>query len=330
MTTNSVPEEEKMKRSEPGHQAHHHTGNQKALFLSFLLITLFMIVEFAGGLISHSLALLSDAGHMLSDSISLGLSFAALVAGLRLPANNRKTFGYRRFEILSALFNGVLLLVISAVILIEAIRRFSSPVQVAGTEMLVIAALGLIINLVVAWILGRGESKQNLNVRSAWLHVIGDLLGSVGAISAALMINLTGWQPADPIASILVSLIILRSGWQVSKSAINILMEGKPDELDVDEIREKIRAVHGVTNLHDLHIWTITSGFLSLSCHLKVADGVNRDEVLRQVEHILEPYQLEHSTIQIEGAAYSDCHSDCAHAARKPGKPDLKSTDPSL
>jgi cobalt-zinc-cadmium efflux system protein len=319
----------KKERSEPVHP-HQHTGNQKALFLSFLLITLFMIVEFAGGLISHSLALLSDAGHMLSDSISLGLSFAALFAGSRLPANNRKTFGYRRFEILSALFNGVLLLVISAVILIEAIRRFSTPVQVAGTEMLAIAALGLVVNLVVAWILGGGESKQNLNVRSALLHVIGDLLGSVGAISAAIVINLTGWQPADPIASILVSLIILRSGWQVSKSAVNILMEGKPEELDVDEIREKIRAVDGVTDLHDLHIWTITSGFLSLSCHLKVTDGVNRDEVLRQAEHILEPYHLEHSTIQIEGVAYSDCHSDCAHAVRKSRKPGLKISGPSL
>lgn len=303
--------------SAPAHPAHHHTGNQKALLLSFVLITVFMIVEFAGGLISHSLALLSDAGHMLSDSISLGLSFAALVAGSRLPADNRKTFGYRRFEILSALFNGVLLLVISAVILIEAIRRFSSPVQVAGTEMLVIAVIGLVINLIVAWILGHGESKQNLNVRSALLHVIGDLLGSVGAISAAIVINLTGWQPADPIASVLVSLIILRSGWQISRSAINILMEGKPEELDVDEIGKKIRAVRGVTNLHDLHIWTITSGFFSLSCHLKVADEVNRDEVLRQVEHILEPYHLEHSTIQIEGAAYADCHSDCARAMQK-------------
>jgi cation diffusion facilitator family transporter len=310
MGTNGYPG--KLKRSGHEHQAHSHTENQKALFFSFLLITCFMIVEFIGGLLSHSLALLSDAGHMLSDSISLGLSFIALVAGSRLPANSRKTFGYRRSEILSALFNGVMLLVISIVILIEAVRRFSSPVKVAGTEMLVIAVIGLLINLVVAWILGSGESKKNLNVRSAWLHVIGDLLGSIGAITAAVVINLTGWQSADPIASILVSLIILRSGWQVSKSAINILMEGKPDELDVDEVREKICAVQGVTDLHDLHIWTITSGFLSLSCHLKVADGVDRDQVLRQTERILEPYHLEHSTVQIEGLTYSDCHSDCA------------------
>ncbi|TGA98185.1 cation transporter [Sporolactobacillus shoreae] len=292
---------------------HGHSANQGALFASFFLITCFMIVEFIGGLYSHSLALLSDAGHMLSDSISLGLSFTALMVGARVPANNKKTFGYRRFEILSALFNGVLLLAISVWITIEALLRLSRPVEVASTEMLVIASIGMLVNLAVAWILMRGEAKENLNVRSALIHVLGDLLGSVGAIAAAVIIGLTGWQFADPIASIIVSLIILKSGWQVARESVNILMESKPDYLNLDEIRLEVCTIKGVVDLHDLHVWTITSGFHSLSCHLKVAEEADRDDILRKVEQILEKYKLEHSTIQIEGAHYADCHSDCAH-----------------
>ncbi|WP_420852753.1 cation diffusion facilitator family transporter [Sporolactobacillus pectinivorans] len=293
--------------------AHGHSANRNALLVSFLMITGFMVVEFIGGLFSHSLALLSDAGHMLSDSISLGLSFTALLVGAKVAANNKKTFGYRRFEILSALFNGVLLLAISSWIVVEAVLRFSRPVEVASTEMLIIAVIGLFVNLAVAGILMKGEAKENLNVHSAFIHVIGDLLGSVGAIAAAVVIALTGWQLADPIASIIVSLIILKSGWQVARESVNILMESKPDNLNLDEIRLAVSGIDGVASLHDLHVWTITSGFLSLSCHLKVTEGADRDEVLRNVERILGNYNLEHSTIQIEGINYADCHSDCAH-----------------
>ncbi|MCI1856958.1 MAG: cation diffusion facilitator family transporter [Sporolactobacillus sp.] len=299
-----------------GHH-HRHTSNQQALLIGFLLIGGFMIVELIGGLFSHSLALLSDAGHMLSDSISLGLSLIATIVGAHVTANGQKTFGYRRFEILAALFNGVLLLSVSALIVIEAVSRLIKPIHVASTEMMIIAVIGLLVNVVVAWVLSRGESKENLNVKSAFLHVIGDMLGSLGAIAAAVLIGWFGWLIADPIASILVSLIILKSGWQVTRAAVNILMESKPDQLDLDEVRSKICAVDGVTGIHDLHVWTITSGFFSLSCHLTVATGVDRDAILHRVEELLEPYRLEHSTIQIEGSAFSGCRSDCDHEKQR-------------
>ncbi|RYL94826.1 cation transporter [Sporolactobacillus sp. THM7-4] len=292
---------------------HDHSAGMKALFFSFLLITGFMIVETAGGILSHSLALLSDAGHMLGDSISLGLSLVALVVGAKVPANNRKTFGYRRFEILAALFNGVLLLGISIAIIIEAISRFAHPVAVASSEMMVIAVMGLVINLIAAWLLNRSHSGENLNVKSAMMHVLGDLLGSVGAIAASGLISLFGWQMADPMASVVVSLIIFRSGWSVAKESIDILMESRPGDLNISEIHDRISAVEGVKGIHDLHIWTITSGFLSLSCHLTVDDSVERDMVLKKAEQILSEYKLDHSTIQIEGCSYAYCHSDCTH-----------------
>lgn len=295
------------------HAHHPNSANQKALFISFLIITGFLFVEAIGGWMSHSLALLSDAGHMLSDAVSLGLSFIAILVGTKVSVNNRKTFGYKRFEILAALFNGVLLLIISVWIIIEAISRITAPVSVASGEMLVIAAIGLIVNIVVAWILMHGEKEENLNVKSAFLHVIGDLLGSVGAIVASLLILFFGWKIADPIASMVVSVIIFKSGWGVTKASINILMEAKPDNLDLDEIRNRIKQLDGIHGIHDLHVWTITSGFLSLSCHLTVDDHVNRDEMLREVEEVLSDYHLEHSTIQIESMHFSNCRSDCAH-----------------
>ncbi|MFX3617248.1 MAG: cation diffusion facilitator family transporter [Sporolactobacillus sp.] len=295
---------------------HHHHGentNRKALLVSFILISLFMLVEGAGGMLAHSLTLLSDAGHMLSDSISLGLSLTALIVGAKIPANNSKTFGYRRFEILAALFNGVLLLVISIWIIIEAISRFSHPAGVASLEMLGIAIIGLLVNVIVAAILMRGESADNLNVKSALIHVLGDLLGSIGAIVAALLIYFFGWQLADPAASILVSLVILHSGWQVTRESIDILMESRPGELDLEEVRSKLSQIDGVLSLHDLHIWTITSGFLSLSCHMTVNEQVNRDQILHAAESVLAGYHLEHSTIQLEGRNFEGCHADCAH-----------------
>ncbi|CAM3163518.1 cation diffusion facilitator family transporter [Sporolactobacillus spathodeae] len=287
-----------------------------ALLFSFFLITGFMIVEFVGGLLTHSLTLLSDSGHMLSDSISLGLSFVAMAVGARVPANSIKTFGYRRFEILAALFNGVLLLVISAWIVIEALLRLRHPAPIMGSEMLLIAVIGFIVNLIVAAILMRGESKKNLNIRSALLHVLGDLLGSAGAIAAALIIIATGWQYADPAASILVSLLIFRSGWQIVSESINILMESRPSELNVDEIRGALANLSGVVSVHDLHIWTITSGFFSLSCHLTVTDHINRDELLYQAEELLGDYNLQHATIQMEGQNFAGCRSDCTHEKR--------------
>ncbi|MCO7126775.1 cation diffusion facilitator family transporter [Sporolactobacillus shoreicorticis] len=292
---------------------HHHTTNQNALLISFLIIFVFMIVEAVGGYLSGSLALISDAGHMLSDAVSLGMSFTAILIGNRASANNRKTFGYKRFEILAALFNGVLLFLISIWIIIEAIARIAQPVTIASGEMMIIAFIGLIVNVIVAKILMQGEKNDNLNVRSAFLHVLGDLLGSVGAIAASALIMFFGWGIADPIASMIVSVIILKSGWSVTRDSINVLMEAKPDNLDLDEIRNRMTTLKGVNGIHDLHIWTITSGFFSLSCHLTVEEGINHDEILRQVEQLLAGYHLDHSTIQIESVKFQGCHSDCSH-----------------
>src|SRR4051795_10610584 len=208
-----------------GHNhSHGHSANKKALFLSFLLITAFMVVEVIGGLLTNSLALLADAGHMLSDAAALGLSFFALKLGER-KASQVKTFGYKRFEIIAAALNGLTLIIISLYIFYEAFQRFFDPPEVQSTGMLMISVTGLLVNIIAAWILMKGDKDENLNVRSAFLHVLGDMLGSVGAIVAALMIMFFGWGIADPIASVIVAVLILISGSRVTKDSFHILME---------------------------------------------------------------------------------------------------------
>ena len=289
-----------------GHNRNYE-ANKKALLLSFILIAGFMVVEFVGGFLTNSLALISDATHMLSDAAALGLSFSALVFGAK-AATESKTYGYKRFEILAALLNGVMLVVLSVFISIEAIERISVPPQVAGDGMMVIAVIGLIINIIVAWILHRqGSSRENLNVRSAFLHVVGDLLGSVGAILAALLIILFKWNIADPIASMLVAILILVSGWRVVKEAINILMEAKPANIDSEKVIKTLEAVENVKDVHDLHIWMITSDFLSMTVHLQVEIGADRDEILEEAKMALrDKFNIKHVTIQIEGHACID------------------------
>ncbi|MFZ3579565.1 cation diffusion facilitator family transporter [Virgibacillus sp. DJP39] len=284
-----------------GHD-HSHGANKKALLISFILTTLFMIVEAVGGFLTNSLALLSDAGHMLSDSISLGVGLFAFVLGERV-ANYSKTYGYKRFEILAALFNGVTLTLISLYILYEAYHRFMDPPEVASTGMLIIAITGLIVNLFVAWILLRGDTKDNLNLRAAFLHVLGDLLGSVGAIIAALLIIFfdLGW--ADPLASVIVAVLVLISGWRVTKDAVHVLMEGTPRNVDLNDIINTMEDVPGIISIHDLHVWCITSGQNALSCHAVVEDGVSIGEsqkLLRSLEHKLEHKGIGHVTIQLE------------------------------
>lgn len=219
-----------------GH-SHIHTNNKKVLLIAFVLITMFMVVEVIGGLLTNSLALLADAGHMLSDAVALGLALAAFKYGER-AASNSKTYGYKRFEILAAFINGLTLIGISGYIIYEAITRFADPPEVASVGMLVVAVCGLLINMIVAWILMRGSDvKGNLNMRGAFLHVLGDLLGSVGAIAAGLLMLFFGWSIADPIASLLVAALILVSGFRVTRDSVHVLMEGKPASVDVDEVK---------------------------------------------------------------------------------------------
>jgi cobalt-zinc-cadmium efflux system protein len=289
-----------------GHDhTHHHDdireGNKKGLTIALLITTGIMVLEFFGGLITNSLALLSDSGHMLSDASSLALSLVAFWFAARPPSRN-KTYGFYRFEILAALFNGVTLFVIAGFIVWEAYERMINPPTVASGSMMIIASIGLIANLLSAWALMRkGDVKDNVNLRSAYLHVIGDALGSVGAIIAGLFMLLFSWYIADPIISVIVALLILKSAWGIIKHTIHILMEGTPVTVNAKDVENSLLQINGVRDIHDLHIWTITSGLDSLSCHILIEDDKDEQDVLQQAISIIEDtFKIEHTTIQIE------------------------------
>ncbi|NOU98028.1 cation diffusion facilitator family transporter [Paenibacillus sp. LMG 31456] len=290
-----------------GHgQGHHHQpssseGNRKGLTIALIITASIMLLEFFGGIATNSLALLSDSGHMLSDTASLLLSLIAISFAIR-PASSNKTFGYLRFEILAALFNGVTLFVVAIFILWEAYHRFLQPPVVASGSMMLIAAVGLLANLASAWSLMRkGDVKNNLNLRSAFLHIISDALGSIGAIIAGLFMLLFSWYIADPIISVIVSLLILKSAWGVIKHTVHILMEGTPASMNRDDVRKALEGIEGVIDVHDLHIWTITSGLDSLSCHLLIEDDQDNQSILQQaIRQLEEQFHIQHSTIQIE------------------------------
>ncbi|MCM3164320.1 MULTISPECIES: cation diffusion facilitator family transporter [Bacillaceae] len=292
------------------HGHHHHTSNKTALKWSFLIITTYMIVEVIGGIMTNSLALLSDAGHMLSDAAALGLSFLAITFGEK-GASLSKTFGYKRFEILAAFINGITLLLISLYIFWEAYQRILNPPEVVSMGMLIVSSIGLVVNIVAAFILMKGDKDENLNVRSAFLHVLGDMLGSVGAIVAALLIMFFGWNLADPIASIIVAVLIIISGWRVTKDAFHILMEGVPANINVDKVKDTLLKMEEVNDIHDLHIWSITSDFPTLSCHLVVGPGISHQELLVKAKQILhDQFHLHHTTIQIDVEGYQCSEGD--------------------
>lgn len=286
---------------------HAHGENKKVLLISFLVITIYMIVEAVGGYITNSLALLSDAGHMLSDAVSLGIALLAFTFSEK-AANASKTYGYKRFEVLAAVLNGVTLILIAFFIFYEAIERFTNPPEVATTGMLVISSIGLTVNILVAWIMMRGsDTKENLNMRGAFLHVISDMLGSIGAIIAALLIMFLGWGWADPLASVIVAALVLRSGYYVTKASLHVLMEGTPQNVSVNDIVHTIEQTKGIIDVHDLHIWSITSGLNALSCHV-VVEGqmtiVEGEKLLRKMEHDLEHKNIQHVTIQLESTRH--------------------------
>lgn len=292
-----------------GH-SHSHTNNKKALFWSFLLIASFMVVEVIGGFLTNSLALLSDAGHMLSDAAALGLSLFAMKLGER-KATHSKTFGYKRFEIIAAALNGLTLILISIYIFYEAYHRLLNPPEVQSMGMLTISVIGLIVNIIAAWILMRGDKDENLNVRSAFLHVLGDMLGSVGAITAALLIYFFGWGLADPVASIAVAVLIIISGWRVTKESFHVLMEGTPAQIKVNDVKDALMKIPNVTDVHDIHVWSITSGVAMLSGHIAVTGEGLHDRVLHQAQELLhDDFGIEHSTLQVEGEE-NGC--PCAH-----------------
>lgn len=282
---------------------HSHSRNKKTLLVAFLIITSYMVVEAVGGYLTNSLALLADAGHMLSDSISLGVGYLAFSIGEK-AADQMKTYGYKRFEILAAVFNGVTLVLISFYIFYEAYHRFSDPPEIATSGMLAIAVIGLLVNILVAWILMRGgDTKENLNLRAAFLHVLSDLLGSVGAITAALLIIFFGWAWADPLASVVVAILVLISGWRVTKEGVHVLMEGTPKNVDLEQVAQTIEALPGVKSIHDLHVWSITSGKNAMSGHVVVKEHISfkdSQQVLRDIEHALLELKIGHVTVQLE------------------------------
>mgnify|MGYP001056006413 CR=1 FL=1 len=290
------------------HGHHHHgSSNKTALKWSFFLIISYMIIEVIGGILTNSLALLSDAGHMLSDAAALGLSYVAMTLGQK-AASSRKTFGYKRFEILAAFINGLTLIVISLYIFFEAYQRITNPPEVVSSGMLVISIIGLVVNIAAAFILMRGDKDENLNVRSAFLHVLGDMLGSFGAIVAALLIMFFGWNLADPIASIIVALLITVSGYRVTRDSFHILMEGTPLNLDVQQVKEKLLALSEVKGVHDLHAWSITSDFPALSCHLVVGQDQDDQAILSKAKKLLhDEFELHHVTIQIDKEGTVEC-----------------------
>jgi len=282
---------------------HNHVNSGRKLFVSIGLTSLVFFVEFAGGLWTGSLALVSDSAHVFFDIFALGLSYLAIRVATR-PADDRYTYGYHRMQVLAALANGATLLVISFEILREAINRFQNPEPVVAGPMLVIAVIGLVVNVVVALIL-REHDHDDLNTRAAFLHVLGDALASVGVIVAGIAILFTGQQWIDPLVSVLISLLILFSSGRLLKETVHILAEGMPEGMTASGVGETMKAVSGVAEVHDLHIWTVSPGFIALSAHV-----ILEDQNLSQTGRIMEEmknklsslYEIDHTTIQFECA----------------------------
>ena len=276
-------------------------GNLKRVLIALVLTGTFMIVEVIGGILSGSLALLADAGHMLTDTMALALAAAAFHVSKRPPGGNL-TYGYQRFQILAAFVNGLSLLLIVGWILFEAVQRFITPRDILGETMLLVAAAGLVVNIISFAVLHSGD-QENLNIRGAALHVAGDLLGSVAAIVAAIVIIYTGWTLIDPILSVAVAALILRSAWSLVKRSGHVLLEGAPDWLDVGAMQERIVAnVPGVIEIHHVHGWGLTPQQLMLTMHVTLGEDVpSQSGVVRGVKAFLQQeYGIGHSTIEVE------------------------------
>ena len=313
-----------------GHQhGHHHAGphdhdhahgraarSRRRLSLVLVLTALYMLAEAAGGWWTGSLALLADAGHMLTDAAALALALLAVWFGSR-PATPSKTYGFYRLEILAAFVNGVSLVVLSLFIFYEAYERWFEPQAVRSGAMIAVASGGLLVNLTCAWLL-HGDHHDDLNVRGAWLHVLGDALGSVGAIAAGVLMKFFGWYAADPAVSVAIALLIIYSSWNLIREATNILLEGTPAHISLAAVEEAIRQTEGVEGVHDLHVWTITAGREALSAHVMHAPAVSQSALLRELRAKLqEQFGLAHLTIQMETGDHEDetfhfCHAGTA------------------
>ncbi|AZD50779.1 cation diffusion facilitator family transporter [Pseudomonas chlororaphis] len=281
-------------------------GHERTLWMALGLTGSFMIAEVIGAFITGSLALLSDAAHMMTDALALAISLVAIQVGKR-AADRKRTFGYARFEILAAAFNAILLFVVAFYILFEAWQRLSAPAEIQSTGMLVIAVLGLIVNLISMRLLA-SASAESLNVKGAYLEVWSDMLGSIGVIVAALVIMYTGWGWVDSLVAAAIGFWVLPRTWTLLRESMNVLLQGVPDGIDIDEVEQGIRAIDGVTEVHDLHLWALTSGKNVMSTHL-VADLGRRSEqqILAEVTELMhERFDISHVTVQVEQAGFHE------------------------
>jgi cobalt-zinc-cadmium efflux system protein len=283
------------------HVKGHRNGHARQPLKTALLITsIFLIAEFIGALYTNSLALLADSGHMLTDVAALSLSFFAIRFSSR-RATPRMTYGFYRVEILAALLNGVFLILVALYIFYEAYHRFMDPPSIKADWMLIVAIVGLLANVASAWVLF-GQHRESLNVRGAFFHVLTDAIGSVGAVFASIAIIVGGYAMADPLISIVVAVLIMWSSWVLIRDAVDILLEGTPAHINIVNLREQLGNVEGVGSIHDLHVWTLTSGVLAMSCHVVAeSDHFNRTELLTRVNGVArQRFRIDHTTIQIE------------------------------
>lgn len=289
---------------------HDHAGrraaSERSLRLALALTGTFLVAEVIGGIVTGSLALISDAAHMLTDTIGLAIALAAIKIAAR-PADSRRTFGYQRFEILAAAFNAILLFAVAGYILYEGVKRFFEPPQVQTFGMLVIATLGLAVNLVAMRLLNAGKDSS-LNVKGAYLEVWSDLLGSLGVIGAAIAMWLTGWIWIDALVAIGIGLWVMPRTWMLLKETTNVLLEGVPDGIDLEAVAQALKSVTGVRDIHDLHVWALTSDSPSLSAHLIATDAANGRSIREEAAAMLQrEFHIAHVTLQIE---HQDCRSN--------------------
>ena len=290
-----------------GHQhSSGRTANARAMTIALALTGTFLVAEVIGGILTGSLALISDAAHMLTDTVGLAIALAAIKIGER-PADSRRTFGYQRFEILAAAFNAIILFAVAGYILYEGYKRFIEPPQVQFGGMLVVALLGLVVNLIAMRLLDAGK-QTSLNVKGAYLEVWSDMLGSLGVIAAAIIIWLTGWVWVDALVAIGIGLWVLPRTWGLLKETVNVLLEGVPEGVDLEAVATALKSVPGVRDIHDLHIWALSSDSPSLSAHLVLAEGGDGEPVRRAASDVLDQrFHITHVTLQTEA---SDCRQE--------------------
>lgn len=281
--------------------------HRRRLWLAFLLLSCFLVVEGTVALVTGSLALLSDAGHMFADVLGMGMALAAMMAARRAASDPQRTYGLYRVEVLAALANAVLLSGVAVYVLVEAVRRFADPADVPAGPILAAAVGGLVVNL-TAMALLRAGARENLNLRGAYLEVVGDLLGSVGVIVAASLIALAGWWWADPVVAVAIGLFILPRTFRLGRAAVRILVQAAPAHVDVPAVQARLAAVPGVSDVHDLHVWTLTSGMEVASAHLALDSGAEVGPVLDAARGALhDDFQIDHATLQVEPGASGAC-----------------------